>query len=115
MTDKADEKDRKIKELEKQLKAKDKELQRKNDALAEMAAVYALKKSSTQTMKLRTGTNNGQGGQTGDPCFCEFLCCPQNRTEDRCKEAEKRVPRAHLPQVNGRISTEPPVVPNTKT
>jgi transposase len=44
MADRADEKDQKIKELEKQLKAKDRELQRKNDALAEMAAIYALKK-----------------------------------------------------------------------
>ena len=44
MTDRADEKEGKIKELEKQLKAKDRELQRKNDALAEMAAIYALKK-----------------------------------------------------------------------
>jgi hypothetical protein len=44
MTDRADGKEGKIKELEKQLKAKDRELQRKNDALAEMAAIYALKK-----------------------------------------------------------------------
>lgn len=44
MTDRADEREGKIKELEKQLKAKDRELQRKNDALAEMAAIYALKK-----------------------------------------------------------------------
>jgi uncharacterized coiled-coil protein SlyX len=44
MTDRADEKDKKIKELEKQIKQQQKELQRKNDALAEMAAIYALKK-----------------------------------------------------------------------
>lgn len=44
MNNKTDEKDEKIKELEKQLKQAKKELERKNDALAEMAALYALKK-----------------------------------------------------------------------
>jgi len=44
MADKSDEKDRRIKDLEKQLKIQSRELQRKNDAPAEMAAIYALKK-----------------------------------------------------------------------
>jgi hypothetical protein len=44
MANKSDEKNKKIKELEKQIKQQQKELQRKNDALAEMAAIYALKK-----------------------------------------------------------------------
>ena len=44
MAEKADEKDRKIKELERQLKDTKRELDRKNDALAEMAAIYTLKK-----------------------------------------------------------------------
>ena len=44
MIDKADEKDRRIRELEKQLKETKKELNRKNDALAEMAALMILKK-----------------------------------------------------------------------
>ena len=40
MAEKADEKDRKIKELERQLKETKRELDRKNDALAQMAAIY---------------------------------------------------------------------------
>ncbi|HOV63653.1 MAG TPA: helix-turn-helix domain-containing protein [Spirochaetia bacterium] len=47
MADKVDEKDRRIQELEKQLKDAKRELDRKNDALAEMAAIYTLKKSWT--------------------------------------------------------------------
>ena len=39
MSEKADEKDRKIKELERQLKETKRELDRKNDALAEMAVI----------------------------------------------------------------------------
>src|SRR5574344_2090573 len=46
MAEKADEKDRKIKELERQLKDTKRELDRKNDALAEMAAIYTLKKKA---------------------------------------------------------------------
>ena len=44
MTNKTDDKDAKIKELEKNLKAAEKEINRKNDALAEMAALMMLKK-----------------------------------------------------------------------
>ena len=44
MTEKVDEKDKRIKELEKQLKETQKELNRKTDALAELAAIYTLKK-----------------------------------------------------------------------
>ena len=44
MAEKTDEKDRRIKELEKQLKETQKELNRKTDALAELAAIYTLKK-----------------------------------------------------------------------
>lgn len=55
MANKSDEKDKKIKELEKRLKETEKELLRKNDALAEMAALMMLKKSSTRSiMELRT-------------------------------------------------------------
>jgi len=44
MANKADDKDREIKELKKQLTRKDKELKRKDAALAELAAIMALKK-----------------------------------------------------------------------
>lgn len=44
VANKSDEKDLKIKELERQLKETQKELLRKNDALAEMAALMMLKK-----------------------------------------------------------------------
>ena len=44
MADKSDDKDREIKELKKQLAQKDKELKRKEAALAELAAIMALKK-----------------------------------------------------------------------
>lgn len=44
MAEKVDEKDKRIKELEKQLKETQKELNRKTDALAELAAIYTLKK-----------------------------------------------------------------------
>lgn len=44
MANKTDEKDKKIKELEKKLKRAEKEILRKNDALAEMAALMMLKK-----------------------------------------------------------------------
>ena len=45
MAEKVDEKDKRIKELEKQLKETQKELNRKTDALAELAAIYTLKKA----------------------------------------------------------------------
>lgn len=48
MSSKETEKDQRIKELEKQLKQTQKELERKNDALAEMAALYTLKKKLDQ-------------------------------------------------------------------
>lgn len=55
MANKTDEKDKKIKELEKKLKRAEKEILRKNDALAEMAALMMLKKSSTRCItELRT-------------------------------------------------------------
>ena len=44
VANKTDEKDKKIKELEKKLKAAEKEILRKNDALAEMAALMMFKK-----------------------------------------------------------------------
>lgn len=44
VANKTDEKDKKIKELEKKLKRAEKEILRKNDALAEMAALMMLKK-----------------------------------------------------------------------
>lgn len=50
MAEKVDEKDKRIKELEKQLKETQKELNRKTDALAELAAIYTLKKSLPRTM-----------------------------------------------------------------
>lgn len=45
MANKVDDKDKEIKELKKQLAKKDKELKRKDAALAELAAIMALKKS----------------------------------------------------------------------
>lgn len=44
MVNKSDEKDRRIRELEKQLKKQEKELQRKDSALAEVVAILTLKK-----------------------------------------------------------------------
>lgn len=48
MSNKETDKDKRIKDLEKQLKQAQKELERKNDALAEMAALYTLKKKLEQ-------------------------------------------------------------------
>ena len=58
MAEKVDEKDKRIKELEKQLKESQKELNRKTDALAELAAIYTLKKSLPRTMGLWTRKND---------------------------------------------------------
>ena len=44
MADKSDEKDKRIRELEKQLKQQQKELHRKESALAEVVAILTLKK-----------------------------------------------------------------------
>lgn len=44
MADKSDEKDKRIKELEKKVKLQEKELQRKESALAEVVAILTLKK-----------------------------------------------------------------------
>ncbi len=44
MANKADDKDKRIKELEKQVKLQEKELQRKESALAEVVAILTLKK-----------------------------------------------------------------------
>ena len=55
VANKTDEKDKKIKELEKKLKKAEKEILRKNDALAKMAALMMLKKSSARCITaLRT-------------------------------------------------------------
>ncbi len=82
MAEKVDEKDKRIKELEKQLKETQKELNRKTDALAELAAIYTLKKSLPRTMGLWTRKNDECRGQTGYSRFHRFLCCPRNCTAE---------------------------------
>ena len=54
MTNKSDEKDNRIRELEKQLKQQQKELQRKDSALAEVVAILTLKKK----LDLRRGNTD---------------------------------------------------------
>jgi uncharacterized coiled-coil protein SlyX len=54
MSDKSDEKDKRIRELEKQNKLQQKEIQRKESALAEVVAILTLKKK----LDLRRGSTD---------------------------------------------------------
>lgn len=84
MANKSDNKDAKIKELEKKLKAAEKEINRKNDALAEMAALMMLKKSSTRNITgFQTGTKDRRSGKAGNPRFCKPVCDFGNRAAFR--------------------------------
>jgi len=58
MVNKSDEKDTRIRELEKQLKKKEKELQRKDSTLAEVVAILTLKKNWIYVEELWARTND---------------------------------------------------------